>query len=153
MVRDGDILIPLVTIAEFEAIECNRCGQCCEGYFAPSPLEIAAIMGRYADAAVGSAELYFAGGDAAYAPVPGWTGYKADLMWFAAMAPLDGQPAPRWGKRQRYSCAHFARDADGLGACTVYARRPWVCWAFPYNEPASGFPGCTWEVEIIADGA
>ncbi|MEE8361783.1 MAG: hypothetical protein V3R71_06475, partial [Gemmatimonadales bacterium] len=35
-------MIPLVTIAEFEAIECNRCGDCCETFWCePSPFDIA----------------------------------------------------------------------------------------------------------------
>lgn len=39
---------PLVSIEEFERIECNRCGQCCEGFAYVGPIQVAESMGWYA---------------------------------------------------------------------------------------------------------
>ena len=45
---DDDDTIPLVTREEFDRIECNRCGVCCERIHQPSPLVLAQEIGCYA---------------------------------------------------------------------------------------------------------
>ncbi len=40
--------IRVVTREEFNRIECNRCGVCCERIHMPSPLVLAQEIGRYA---------------------------------------------------------------------------------------------------------
>ena len=49
----------------------------------------------------------------------------------------------------RYKCGYFVRGDDGLGNCTAYDHRPWMCREYPYGKPAQEFADCSWNVELI----
>ena len=116
----------LVTQLEFEKIECNRCGVCCEDMILDfDPWK------RYDDALTRMTRYY----DATHEET------VADLAFIKDMLiPL--------GKENNYACRHFKRDEEGLGVCTAYEKRPFMCSKFPYHQPSS-FPGCSWNVRIV----
>jgi len=119
---------PAVTRAEFEQIECNRCGACCEVVWQPSPLSMAMLLGRNV--------------------VPGEI-----LSWWSDLQPIEiseGTFDDRSGRLQKYRCLRFSRERDGTGFCTQYASRPFPCRTFPDGHPvhADGFEACSWNVTI-----
>ncbi len=136
-----------MTAAEAEALECNRCGDCCESR---------------------SVEKHWPQGDVHWH----WGELPADL--FAALN--DGEPliipllevTPGYYEDSPvgpeasgpFRCAQFSRDDDGLGVCGLHDdERPEPCGSFPFKymgSPAefrqrmSFFPRCTWyEIEIV----
>jgi len=124
---------PEVTRAEFEQIECNRCGACCEVVWQPSPLAMAILQGRNV--------------------VPGEI-----LSWWSDLHPIEAAEATndtRSGRLQKYRCLRFVRDSDGTGFCTQYESRPVPCRTFPNGSPvhAAGFEACSWNVTIKDDPA
>lgn len=132
---------PLVTEEEFAALECNRCGECCEGFFFQTPIGLADLIGRHA-----IWEKYRkAGGE-----YLGFETMEQEIRWYSHFEPLEGQLAPRRSAENtfRYRCDRFARDADGVGICTAYADRPRTCIDFPYGKPIHGFDNCVWAVDI-----
>ncbi len=119
-----------VTQEEFDKIECNRCGQCCEGFWLSSPLALATHLESITD------PKYW---DWLNHIEP--TGKVSDD--FSANTLFDGL------HRTQYRCTYFKRDTNGLGMCTNYKNRPDVCKEFPYGKPTTGFVGCSWDVEIV----
>jgi len=115
---------PSVTVDEYRAIECNRCGVCCEDIPAPfSPDELAALL---------------AGGT-----------LEADRQRFYSGL----EPVETLVKGWRYRCVHFARDPDGHGCCTIHEQRPQVCRGYPYGGVVRRWSQCAWYVQIRdADG-
>src|SRR5215210_4499789 len=109
-----------VTAAEYRAITCNRCGVCCEDIPAPhAPDELAAL-----------------------ARDP-----NVNVDWRAF---LDGlEPVAPLSEGWRYRCRHFRRDADGLGTCGIFERRPDVCRGFPYGGVVRRWTQCAWFVQIV----
>ena len=117
-----------VTREEFERIECNRCGACCEVVWQPSPMAMAVLLGRNV--------------------VPGDM-----LAWWSDLQPIEAtgpNTDDRSGRLQKYRCLRFARDVDGIGTCTQYEARPVACRTFPDGAPvhAPGFEACSWNVTI-----
>ena len=117
-----------VTRAEFQHIECNRCGACCEVVWQPAPLFMAILLGRNV--------------------VPGEI-----LSWWSDLQPIEATASnadDRSGRLQRYRCLRFAREGDGTGVCTQYESRPVPCRTFPDGSPvhAVGFEACSWNVTI-----
>ena len=122
---------PEVSRAEFEKIECNRCGACCEVVWQPSPLSMAMLLGRNV--------------------VPGDI-----LSWWSDLQPIEMTEATggdRSGRLQKYRCLRFSREEGGAGFCTQYASRPVACRTFPDGHPvhAAGFEACSWNVTIKDD--
>ena len=110
---------PIVSVEEYRAIQCNRCGVCCEDIRAmssPQQLQAEAI-----DPATDPERRRF-------------------LSGLDAVGPVDGA----W----RYRCRHFTRDADGLGLCTIHETRPSICRGFPYGHIVRSWPQCAWNVEV-----
>jgi len=120
---------PAVTRAEFDRIECNRCGACCEVVWQPSPLSMAILLGRNV--------------------VPGEI-----LSWWSDLEPIEtsrNTGDDRSGRLQKYRCLRFSREGDGTGFCTQYESRPVPCRMFPDGHPvhAAGFEACSWNVTIM----
>lgn len=104
---------------EYRAIECNRCGDCCE--------DIRAIDGPETIDAMAD--------DPAN---------DADRRRFLAGLLPVGKALVGW----RYRCRHFSRDGTGLGVCGVYGDRPAVCRWFPGGHTVRVWPKCAWYVEV-----
>ena len=134
---------PKVTQAEFEQIECNRCGACCEKLWLPGPLELAGFLGARSSVPDAPAE---------------WA-LENDrfIAWLSALEPT-GKVKARYeaGDREthQYRCTRFERLEDGSGFCTAYDDRPSACRGFPYGRPVSGadFEACSYNVEIVGEG-
>ena len=127
---------PLVTIEEFERIECNRCGECCERFTYLAPIEVALVTGWYARFDPAEYDM---------------REHELWLAWTSHIAPVEGAEIGTNARGERvtqYACDRFARDAAGLGLCTAYNERPEACRSFPNNRP-SNFEGCSWNVDII----
>jgi Fe-S-cluster containining protein len=142
---EPDDTIPLVTREEFNRIECNRCGVCCERIHMPGPLVLAQEIGRYAiDRAAWSPEALEALGleDA-------MLDRERLIDWWSQFTPVarveeEGKPL-----QYQYRCARFYRDLEGAGCCTAYDDRPSTCRAFPNGRPMNAIPECSWNVRII----
>lgn len=122
--------LPSLSRAEFDAIECNRCGDCCEGFYLPPR-----------DTLNSWAFDYRVGGN------------SEDLKtadWFSHVHPTGKVSSD--GSRPQYRCDYFVRDDSEHGTCTAYDKRPTVCSSFPYGEPVGPeFPRCSWRVTIRPD--
>jgi Fe-S-cluster containining protein len=127
-----------VTQGEFEAIECNRCGACCEPLWLPSPLLLV---------------------EAAASPLPAGAAperaveHERFVAWLHVLQPTgrveaDAKP----GATHEYHCGRLQRDAYGLSFCTAYEDRPSVCRDFPYGKPVNPeeYPDCSWNVDIFS---
>jgi Fe-S-cluster containining protein len=111
--------IPIVTPAQYRQITCNRCGLCCEDIRSLDPPAV--VRRKVADLAV-----------------------DADRRTF-----LSGlEPVEPIGQAWRYRCRHFARDATGLGVCTVHATRPDICRDYPYGGVVRSWQQCAWFVQV-----
>lgn len=121
---------PIVDQAGFDRITCSQCGDCCEHL--KMDTDPAAIL-----AEVRQPGKYF----------PGKTHEEsvADAEMVSDM--LEPTTTGTDGK-QYYRCKHFRRESPDKGVCTVYARRPRMCSAFPYGKPAS-WRRCTWNVRVV----
>ncbi len=138
-----------MTRAEAEALECNRCGDCCESR---------------------SVERRWPG----FGHWWRWPGIPPNrLAEFNDGRPLvipllevtpgmfeDAPPSVYLGCAP-YRCTQFSRDDDGLGSCGLHDRpRPPICGDFPFkymDDPEAFesrmafFPNCTWYgIEIVA---
>lgn len=135
-------MIPVVDQEAFDKIECNRCGQCCEGF------TLSAADGRHWNLGgplgmIEYREYWQARGETydsatAYDPDP-----VKSMLWVGSLEPWKDDEG-RW----RYRCPHFYRD-EGLGVCGIYEDRPRVCSAFPYSKPVTSWDECSWNVEIL----
>jgi Fe-S-cluster containining protein len=136
-------MIPVVDQQAFDSIECNRCGECCEGFF----LELSTGNSlKNMGGPIGMIEYreyWRAHGMPAFEMT-----YDTDLtksmFWFGSLEPWQDDEG-RW----RYRCPHFSRDNDGLGVCGIYEDRPRVCSDFPYGKPQTFWDKCSWNVEIL----
>lgn len=152
-VQPVDDRIPVVDQPQFDAIECNRCGECCEKFVLRGGNE--GFWWNYRGP-LGWLELW------CYREVRGermeFEGTGSDADNFAAML-FWGQLTPTWhegGKDEdsewegwwSYSCGHFSRDADGLGRCGIYEQRPAMCANFP-DGPVTTWDECSWRVELV----
>lgn len=127
----------------FDAIECSRCGQCCEAITFPPEFAERDDKDRFGwwlhRGPLGWLELY-----GYYGGANGRFGPQDDMLWFGQLTPsVDNEG------HYRYSCGFFEREPDGLGVCTIYADRPRMCSDFPYGRPVNSYPDCTWNVELI----
>jgi Fe-S-cluster containining protein len=115
---------PSVTVEQYRAIECNRCGACCYDIPAPfTPDELAALLAGGTLAA--DRQRFYAGLEPVEPLVKGW----------------------------RYRCVHFRREPDGLGTCTIHDQRPQICRGYPYGGAVRRWSQCAWYVQIQdADG-
>jgi Fe-S-cluster containining protein len=144
MTRDEDG-IPLVTREEFEAIECNRCGVCCERIHMPSPLVLAQEMGRYArERALWPREaIEELGLEAAMLD------RERLIDWWSQFIPVARVEEAGKPLQYEYRCSRFYRDAEGLGCCTAYEDRPSTCRSFPNGRPMNAIAECSWNVRVI----
>jgi Fe-S-cluster containining protein len=135
-------MIRIVTQAEFDAITCNRCGECCESFFLRSPLDLLVSM----EAAYQWMKYWDEGG------LEGKEREEQDrkqFWWYADVEPI-GEPGKFDADENdtNYRCPRFARDETGMGVCTRYEERPYACSGFPYGKP-SNYDSCSWNVEIV----
>jgi len=134
-----------VTRTEFEQIDCNNCGACCETLWLPGPVKLA--------------EFLTAAGATPEAS-PAWR-LENDrfIAWLSALEPtgkiLEPSQARDEGFTHQYCCSRFQRREDGSGFCSAYEDRPDACRGFPYGKPvtAEGFEACSWNVEIVEESA
>jgi Fe-S-cluster containining protein len=121
-------MVRFVSPAEFEAIECNRCGACCTRFHLDED------PGRALDR------------ELALGAHPAFDRHVRDLITVAAMAEHieDDAEGGAW-----YRCRHFAWAAPGLGACTIHDRRPQMCRGFPYGKEVPAIPTCSWNVRRL----
>jgi len=102
-----------------ETVVCNRCGECCQRFYMPNPLE---IIGEN-----------------------GWQWSNYDREWFEQLTFLG--PAEANEGKWRYRCNYFKQEEDGTGTCTIYDSRPGICREFPYGKWINGFENCVWSLE------
>ena len=115
---------PLVSPEQYRALECNRCGLCCEDIPVPLPPPDVAVLAEHE------------------ATNPDWRTFLSGLE------PVE-QVTDGW----RYRCRHFTRDASGLGLCAIHATRPDVCRGFPYSQVVRRWRECAWYVQVVdSDG-
>jgi Fe-S-cluster containining protein len=139
-VHTASMVRPKVTREEFEQIECNRCGACCEKLWLPSPLRLAEFLSA---------------AESVINPSPEWQlENERFIAWLSALEPTG--KVKRWASEEdeathQYCCTRFERDASGAGFCTAYEDRPQACRNFPNGEPvwAEGFEECSYNVEIV----
>jgi Fe-S-cluster containining protein len=142
---DAADTIPLVTREEFNRIECNRCGVCCERIHMPSPLVLAQEIGRYAlERALWSPEAV-----AAMGLEDAMLDRERLVAWWSQFTPVARHEAPGQPLQYEYTCARFVRLPDGAGACTAYEDRPSTCRSFPNGRPMNDIPQCSWNVRIV----
>ena len=133
----------------FDAIECSRCGQCCENVLlshehATEPDEEGRVGWWHYRGPLGWLE-YYAYWMAERGRVNGFGSAEGDdMLWFGQLEPFQDEEG-RW----RYRCGHFSRDQEGVGVCGIYEKRPRICEDFPYGKPVSGYDQCTWNVELL----
>lgn len=121
------------TLADVRRVPCNRCGDCCEGFYLPKPLE---LVQKVVD--------------------------EKTRSWLMDVEPLDEVAPPRRSaERQgyiRYRCLRFERLPDGEGRCTRYEDRPLACSEFPYFERwgveqavliSEAHPRCAWNPDNL----
>jgi Fe-S-cluster containining protein len=134
---------PRVTQAEFDQIECNRCGACCEKLWSPGPLKLAEFLGARATVTDPGADWLLEN--------------DRFIAWLSALVPTGkvkhGYDADDTETHQ-YRCTRFVRLEDGAGFCTAYDDRPSACRGFPYDRPvhAPEFEACSYNVEIVGAG-
>ena len=132
---------PKVTRAEFDRIECNRCGACCTKLWLPSPEELAEFITLR---------------DKIKDPSPEWLAENDRMiLWIEKLEPtgvVARSPNPD-GSTHQYRCSRFVHDENGVGYCNEYELRPAACRGFPYGKPvhAPDFEECSWTVDIIED--
>lgn len=121
-------LIPVVTQEEFDAITCNRCGDCCESLWFDAVAYIDAVHDVDRDH---------------HYPDP-----EKMSSWLKQLRRIDLEE--NYFGQWHFSCPRFTRDVDGLGVCTTYEERPHPCSMFPYGRPqvADEIPNCSWRVQI-----
>jgi Fe-S-cluster containining protein len=111
---------------EFEAIQCNRCGECCERFHLP-----------------GTKEQMLAWLDKDWAGPERW--------WVAELVELGpyGEPDEVGRQPSLFACPWLSREPGQPATCTIYSKRPATCRNFPYGGPVHGFPNCVWSDERI----
>lgn len=117
----------IVDQAGFDAVECSRCGRCCEGLSLPDM-----------EHCLGHIE---AGGK------------SFDRAWLdhlTLLESIDGDVDEVFGQRYRYSCGHLVRLSDSLAYCAIWPERPAICKDFPYGRPNGHYPECVWHPEALA---
>ena len=136
--------MPVVDQVAFDAIECNRCGSCCEGFFLSDPQW--KELGPIGTGPIGMLV------HREYWRAHGLVDYEMDfdsdprksMFWLGGLEPWQDEEE-RW----RYRCPHFERDEEGLGVCGIWPERPEVCSDFPYGKPQTFWPECSWAVELL----
>ncbi len=161
----GQIIPPTIPIrmtrAEAEALECNRCGDCCGSRGAVTQWPSGRVRWHW-----GAIEPdQFAGlngGVPLIIPLVEATPdyYEDDPAPLAYS--IRGDEWDGWLMSSAFRCAQFSRDDDGLGVCGLYDEpRPPACGGFPYDhmgdpkrfaEDIAKFPRCTWYGIEIIDG-
>lgn len=123
---------PVVDAQGFDALTCNRCGECCEG------------MNLGFNPGEKLAEVRDSGN--MHCPELTHEETVSDLQMINGMLEQIGTFPD--GKA-KYRCKNFSRDADGLGVCGVYEHRPRLCSRFPYGHPQN-FKHCSWNVKVVS---
>lgn len=132
-----------VTQAEFDAIECNRCGRCCQRLFHPGSLGLAMHLGA-------NWAVHVSGYSDEQLIAVGWTqerivNERRWASWIGDLVP-SGEVEISTSNRV-YSCSRYQ---DGVG-CTRYEERPDVCRDFPYGHPILSEPECSWYVNVVEE--
>ena len=110
------------TAAPFdETLVCNRCGECCQRFFLPSPDEV-----RRGD---------------------NWRWDNYDEEWYGQLELIGEAEGLVEGENTHiYKCPHFCYQ-EGVGTCLIYDQRPGICKDFPYGKWVKGFENCVWSLE------
>ena len=124
--KDDDF-IPLVLVDQetYDQIECNQCGDCCEG-LSLEKMDPLTLIRRTANKEIST----------------------YDAMWVGQLAPIWRDDLGYYV----YSCSYFERSDDlQTGRCTAHDARPEVCRNYPNGrDGTSGALSrrCSWLVEI-----
>lgn len=122
---------PVVDQEAYDALSCNRCGDCCELFYphlSGEPLDLLIDWGR--------AERF----DWPHMPGhPEWDRFRT-MMWYGEHQPIRKDFG--WA----YQCGKFQRDEEGQGVCLIQDDKPGMCSRFPYGRPVLGeqYSRCTW---------
>src|SRR4051812_37030264 len=112
-----------VTRGEFDNLECNRCGACCERILLPSPLKFVEALARQSLVDRAPAEWQLEN--------------QRFVAWLSDLEPTGPVFGTDAGTVHEYRCVRFVRLPDGTGFCTAHDKRPNLCREFPYGRPVS----------------
>lgn len=140
-----------MTAAEAEALECNRCGDCCESR---------SVEREWPD--LGQSWRWGTIPDDRYASINDGQPLIIPLLEATPGYYEDAPASVRFRGSMPYRCTQFSRDDDGLGVCGLHdAERPEPCGSFPFKymddpeafaQRVAFFPRCTWyDIEIVDD--
>ena len=122
---------------------CKRCGQCCEDlqlHVGPDELEESyrRALRKYGyDLETGVRRKAHADDEIKEAaevlesktpPIPVYS--EILLIYPMLVFKFRNEETLRW----HYRCKHFARDASGLGCCTINDIKPYMCRVFPFGR-------------------
>ena len=136
----------LVEQAEFDLIECNRCGDCCERFHVPNGGDWREPPHSWwnHDGPLGFLEEW------AYNKAKGWEEpyfHPIDsMMFFGELVATQDEEGWWW-----YSCSRFRRDGLDCGTCTRHDTRPNMCREFPYGKPITAYDRCAWNVTLLLE--
>lgn len=148
--------LPKVTQEEFDTIICNKCGDCCESFWQPSPEVLAKYIAQY-EKEKRTFEYY----DPYFI---GWTpkdftyyfinqrrlAWYKDIVPTGVSRPLDRDEDEK-ANHVQYRCTRFQRLSEDEGICTRHDERPDICANFPYGRPVGKeFPRCSWRVKVVS---
>jgi Fe-S-cluster containining protein len=126
-----------LTRGQFDQLECNRCGACCEKLLLPSPLKLVEALGARAREEIRGDE---------------WNSENQRFIaWLSDLEPTGHEVNSGDGSLHEYRCKRFRRLEDGSGFCSAHDQRPNLCREFPYGRPVDPdeYPDCSWNVEIF----
>lgn len=124
-----------MTQEEFDKLKCNRCGDCCELFTLPTPIEMADVMNWLNIKFINSTE-------------PAAVNGRLTALWLSDIEPLDEDFSPVKGNRMKARCLRFVRIDENTGACSRYEERPSACSDFPYRVPQKDWKRCSFNVEV-----
>lgn len=136
-----------VTYEEFRKLECNQCGECCEDFTLPWPLEIVTRLGGLSPNAMEDSSEQWQ------------IEYERRYRWLWDVEPIADASVGK-NRSLRYRCHRLVRLDDGKARCSAYEDRPQACEWFPRHpgRPSNpppvvvGYKSCSWNVEIVDAG-
>jgi len=121
-----------ITQEEFDKLECNQCGDCCERFYLPLPTKLWSGCQWPLDHYNWSEEEKVEA--------------RKMAMWVSfGVEPLDEPFTER--NRMSCKCNWFRRITPDYGVCTRYEDRPKTCSSFPLHcTIGDEFPRCVYKV-------